>query len=271
MRVAHQENWGIKGAKDLVWQAPSLVMNPTADVAYIAKQYARDPVAAAAEYGAEFRDARNDFVSAKAIDACTEKGVFERPYDNSFRYRAFCDPAGGSGKDSFTLAISHDQKGLRKLVNGPKVEQPEAGPWGILDHMSIWKPPFNPHDVARDIAQILRRYCLLQITGDPYGGGYVKESFRRHGIRYIVSKQNKSAIYTIALSLIMSGRAVLLDNDMLKKQLLGLERHVSRSGKDSIDHSSAPGSHDDLANAACGALAMVEKPRSGIRQITMRM
>ena len=134
-----------------------------------------------------------------------------------------------------------------------------------------WKPPFNPDDVARDIAQMLRGYCLNNVTGDPYGGGYVKESFSRVGIRYIVSKQPKSAIYTVALSLIMSGRAVLLDNDTLTKQLLGLERSVSKTGKDTIDHTKGATNHDDLANAACGALALVDKPVLRHRSITIRM
>ena len=34
-----------------------------------------------------------------------------------------------------------------------------------------------------------------------------------------------------------------------------LERRTSRSGKDSIDH--GPGGHDDLTNAAAGALGLV--------------
>jgi hypothetical protein len=37
---------------------------------------------------------------------------------------------------------------------------------------------------------------------------------------------------------------------------LGLERRTSRGGRDSIDH--APGSHDDLANAAAGAIVAAE-------------
>jgi hypothetical protein len=44
----------------------------------------------------------------------------------------------------------------------------------------------------------------------------------------------------------------LLDNSKLVAQLVGLERRTVRSGRDSIDH--GPGGHDDLANAAAGAL-----------------
>jgi hypothetical protein len=44
-----------------------------------------------------------------------------------------------------------------------------------------------------------------------------------------------------------------LDVPRLHAQLVGLERRTARGGRDSIDH--APGAHDDLANAAAGALA----------------
>jgi hypothetical protein len=49
----------------------------------------------------------------------------------------------------------------------------------------------------------------------------------------------------------------LLDNPRLTNQLLGLERRVARSGKDSIDH--APNAHDDLANAVAGAIISAQK------------
>jgi hypothetical protein len=52
-----------------------------------------------------------------------------------------------------------------------------------------------------------------------------------------------------------SGRCSLLDNVRLISQLCSLERRTTRSGKDSVDHS--PGAHDDVANAACGALVAV--------------
>jgi hypothetical protein len=44
----------------------------------------------------------------------------------------------------------------------------------------------------------------------------------------------------------------LLDLPRLTAQLVGLERRVSRGGRDSIDH--LPGGHDDVVNAVAGAL-----------------
>jgi hypothetical protein len=46
----------------------------------------------------------------------------------------------------------------------------------------------------------------------------------------------------------------LLDHPRLATQLVGLERRTARGGRDSIDH--APGAHDDIANAAAGALVL---------------
>jgi hypothetical protein len=46
-----------------------------------------------------------------------------------------------------------------------------------------------------------------------------------------------------------------------------LERRTSRAGRDSIDH--GPGEHDDVANAAAGALlaAMAKKPKMRVGAI----
>ena len=84
---------------------------------------------------------------------------------------------------------------------------------------------------------------------------------RKHGICYDVAPAPKSDLYGGLLPLVNSGRVKLLGNKRLITQLIGLERRTSRAGRDSIDH--APGGHDDLANAAAGALVMAceNKPR----------
>jgi hypothetical protein len=45
-------------------------------------------------------------------------------------------------------------------------------------------------------------------------------------------------------------------------QLVGLERRTARGGKDSIDH--CPGAHDDVANAAAGAIVTALKKGPGV-------
>jgi hypothetical protein len=82
-----------------------------------------------------------------------------------------------------------------------------------------------------------------------------KRKFRTYGIAYRVSDKTKSDIYGGGLlPLLNSGRVDLLDNQRLVTQLTSLERRTARGGRDSIDH--APGGHDDVANAAAGALLL---------------
>jgi hypothetical protein len=81
-------------------------------------------------------------------------------------------------------------------------------------------------------------------------------------IEYQVADRPKSDYYRDLLPLINSGKVELLDNARLIAQLCGLERRVSRVGKDSIDH--GPGSHDDLINAAAGALVLAQGSGSSL-------
>jgi hypothetical protein len=60
-----------------------------------------------------------------------------------------------------------------------------------------------------------------------------------------------------ALPMLLSGRARLLDDATLRRQLAGLERRVHVGGRESVSHAAAASAHDDVAAAACGALNAV--------------
>ena len=100
---------------------------------------------------------------------------------------------------------------------------------------------------------------MSEVTGDRWGGGFVQEKFQSNGIKYIVSERAKSEVYKELLPLLNSKRVELLDLPRLHAQLAGLERRTARGGRDSIDHaqgSGGAGAHDDLINAAAGALVI---------------
>jgi hypothetical protein len=109
--------------------------------------------------------------------------------------------------------------------------------------------------VVTDFAGLLRAYGISRITGDRYAGEWPRERFAVHGIQYEPSELTKSDIYRELLPLLNGGRARLLDHPRLASQLCSLERRTMRGGRDSIDH--RPGGHDDVANAAAGALVAV--------------
>ena len=233
---AFKDHYGQDGAPVLVWRAPTRAMNPSVPQAVIDEAYERDPASAAAEFGAEFRTDIETFVLPEVVEAATVFERFELPPVEGARYVAFTDPSGGS-QDSFTLAVAH--------VEGERV---------VLDAVRERRPPFSPEAVVEEFATMLKTYRCHEVTGDRYGGEWPREVFRKHGIKYRPSEKDKSTLYVEVLPAINSGRVELLDNARLINQLTRLERRTRRSGKDSIDH--APGAHDDLVNAAAGALVL---------------
>ncbi|MGB8607503.1 MAG: hypothetical protein WCE28_20960, partial [Bradyrhizobium sp.] len=76
----------------------------------------------------------------------------------------------------------------------------------------------------------------------------------KHGISYELCKQPKSDLFRDMRPLLNCGNITLPRHDRLIAQIVGLERRVSRAGRDSIDH--APGGHDDIANAVSGVVAI---------------
>jgi hypothetical protein len=220
----------------LIWKAPTRVMNPTVPQAFLNEKYEDDPVAANAEYGAEFRVDIDTFLGRESLDAAITRDVHELPFVPGLPYKAFCDPSGGSS-DSFTLAIGHVDPQSRH---------------GVLDVLRERRPPFSPESVVVEFAALLREYRIHHVKGDYYGGEWPTDRFKAHGITYVVAKKRKSDIYLEFLPLVNAHRVELLDERRLYNQLLGLERRTARGGHESIDHT--PGSHDDLANVTAGLL-----------------
>lgn len=226
----------------LVAKGPSLTFNSTLSQRVVDRAYTRDPSAAAAEYGGEFRADIEAFVSRETVEACVAAGVFERPPQDGVRYFAFVDPSGGSA-DSMTLAIAHQQ-----------------GRGAVLDLVRERKPPFSPEAVAEEFCQAIRAYGLAEATGDAYGGLWPREAMARHGVTYKLSELPKSGLYQAMLPALNSAQVELLDVPGLVTQIASLERRVARGGRESIDH--PPHGHDDVANAVAGVVFLA-LPKAG--------
>ena len=252
---AHRRHFGKDHDPVLVVQADTKTMNPTIPQSVIDRAYERDPLSAAAEYGAEFRSDVAGFLSPDWIDRAVRPGQSElAPLSwlngHTIRYQAFADPSGG-GRDAFTLAISHR--------DGESV---------VLDVLRGRRPPFDPSSVVADYAKLLKQYRCFSVVGDRYAGEWVVEAFRKHGITYQPSELSKNELYLEAEPLFATGAVRLLDLRVLQTELLQLERRTGRSGRDSVDH--PPSGHDDFANAACGALVQtVKAKRHAVRMVKL--
>ena len=231
-------DWYGKPEGPLVWSAPTVVMHPSVDREDLEAERIKDPIAFEAEYGEEFRSDVAAFVPLEVVRSAVSEGVRERPRKSGVIYRAFCDPAGGTGSDSMTLAIAHTE-----------------GDRGVLDVIREIRPPFDPETAVEEFAQTLRDYGVAQVRGDHYAGSWPTRRFLHHGIQYITSEAAKSRIYLEWLPILNGSRCDLLDEPRLIFQASTLERRTSRVGKDTIDH--PPGGHDDVVNVAAGALVMV--------------
>jgi hypothetical protein len=233
---AHKKHFGINGDPILVWQGSTLEMNPNVDPEFIQQAYEEDPQAAAAEFGAEFRPDLDTYVPREVVEGCVGDYI-ERAYDGKYQYRAFVDVAGGSGQDSYTLAIAHDEKDLM-----------------VIDAIRETRPRFNPEDVTDEYCRLLNSYRIRFVTGDRYAGSWPAEQFRKRSITYKTSEKSKSELYVDSLPVLNAGRVTIPNSQRLVAQLCGLERRTGRgTGRDIVDH--GPNGHDDVANVVAGVLA----------------
>lgn len=231
----YRRHFGQDGSPILVIQADTRTMNPKVPQRVIDQAMERDPIAAMAEYYAQFRNDVGTYLDAELIARAVETGRRERAPSHR-RYHAFADPSGGK-HDRFTWAIAH--------VEGNRM---------VLDLIRGVTPPFDPSVVVRECVNDCTRYHCSSVTGDKYAGQWVVEAFERQGITYWHSEQSKSEIYLESLPLFTTGAVDILDFQPLLIELQQLERRTSKNGRDSVDH--PPNGHDDYANAACGALVL---------------
>lgn len=228
----------------LIWkEASPRMLNPTIKQSVIDKAMAEDPAAARSEWLAEFREDLEQIFSLEAVERCVVPGRTEQPPIKGTQYYGFIDPSGGRA-DSFTLAISHRSK---------------AG-HAVLDVLREHRPPFRPADVVKAMSTELKSYGLSEVTADAWGGEWPAQEFLNHGVTVKMSELVKSDLYLNLLPKVSDASLELLDSKRLVSQLVGLERRTRTGGRDKVDH--YPGGHDDLANAAAGALVEASKATS---------
>ena len=242
----HRKHYGREETTTLVWQASAPQMNPTLPADYLARMALDDPEAYQSEVLGQFRAGVATVFEDESLHACVEGGIRERAWQQGRAYYGFCDPASGSGKDAFTFAIAHHHE--------------EAA---VLDVVRVWRPPFNPSGVIVELASLCRTWGITRVGGDSYAPGFVAEQFRINGLTYEPSAFTRSDLYLSLLPLVNAGCVRLLDHPELLRELRGLERRQGLGGRDRVDH--RPGAHDDMANAAAGALVNVTSVRPGPR------
>jgi hypothetical protein len=155
-------------------------------------------------------------------------------------------PLGGTGSDSFELAIGHRLYDRAGTV--------------IIDALYERKPRFVPAQVITEYAQILKSYGIGEIQGDKFAGGFHADEWKRNGIQFTPCERTTSENYLYALPMLLAGRVRLIDSATLRNQLVSLERRITPAGHETVSHPQVASAHDDCATAVCGALSMSGLP-----------
>jgi hypothetical protein len=155
------------------------------------------------------------------------------PVEEGIKYHAFVDMSGGS-KDDAALGIAHFDTD-RKVAVLDLVES-QTG-----------RPPFSPRAAMKKFITLMQGYGIRKVHGDGYAGHVFREDFGTAGIAYQKCRPTASNLFELLEPKINAGEVELLDLAKLQEQLLTL---VIRGGK----YGHQPGDHDDIANAAAGAI-----------------
>jgi hypothetical protein len=232
----YRQHFGKNGAPVLIWQSDTRTMNPNISQEFIDAQIELDPEAGRSEWGGLFREDISQAFPFELVQGCIIPGRVELTRVSGVTYRSFDDPMGGRG-DSWAKAIAHRER--------DKV---------VIDLVRAWPLATGVHDIAKESAEIGKRYGCKSTVGDNYAGEWPKEALAEHGVAYERCELTKSDLYLAAIPLMSSKRVELLDNDRMVKEFRRLERKRGRGGKDAIQDG---GRHDDLANAIAGAINVI--------------
>ena len=227
----------------ICWFAPSRMMNPRLPASVEDDAMAEDAPRARAEFLNVWREDVSDFAPIDVIEAVTDFGVHERPPKRGVRYVAYADAAGGTGADSYTLAIAH---------------QDPDGTY-VLDVLRERKPRFVPAAVIQEFAGLLRAYYVGEVVGDNYASGFHTGHYAENYVRYRTCDHTTSENYQRALPLLLAKTCRLIDHPFLRTQISSLERTLLPGGGEKISHPKVASAHDDLAAAALGALTVLAR------------
>jgi hypothetical protein len=234
----HRDYFGVDSDDILVVQGPSTTFNPTLKQAAVDASIADDPEGATSEWEASFRTDLAAFFDEATIEAAVDR---DRPLElppRAHQYAAFVDPSGGR-HDPFTICIGH-----------------EEGDSFVADVVRGTKPPFDPQEVVKSYAALLKDYNITEVTGDGYSEAWIETAFQDQGIAYKRSELKKSQLYLESLPLFTRGAISIPDHQQLLRELRLLERQTHRGGRDTIDHPKR--GSDDFANVVCGAAATIK-------------
>jgi hypothetical protein len=237
----YKQYWGQANSPVLVFQGPTELYFPGYSKKKLEAAMRKDPVAYEQEYLARFRTDLSAMYDPAMIDRAVNP---DRPMELPFRAikgmrAAFVDVAGGGGKDSYAVALGR--------VEGEKI---------IVEAVRSRAPKFNPEEVTREYAELLKSYGIHEAYGDKFSGDFALNIFAKNNITYKRAEKTKSELYLEAEAAFNAGRVELPNRETMLTQLKALVRKARSGGRDSVDTDT--GMPEDEANVVCGLIDLLK-------------
>jgi hypothetical protein len=253
----YRELHGCDDSDDSIcWFAPSQVMNSRLPASAIEQAMANNAARARAEFLNIWREEGDDLFALDVLEGSTDYDVLERPPKPGIPYVCYADPASGTGKDSYGLAIAHLEADQARTA--------------VLDVVRARQPKFSPAAViATELAPLLRQYGITEVHGDRYAIGFHIDEWQRNGFRFIPCERTTSENYLGLLPLLLSSRSRLINTAIGRSQLASLERVVQSGGREIVRHPQVDSAHDDVAAVIAGALVTASQASLGMSAVSM--
>jgi hypothetical protein len=181
----------------------------------------------------------SNYLERSIVEQAVMKGVPRKGALPICRYVCHVDAAGGTGQDSFAIAIGHKMSdGRREIV--------------ALDALHEIRPKFNPDEAVRQCADLMRAYGITSAYADTYATPWVASAFAKYGITIVTCPLSSSEIYLHSIAAWTAGRVHMLDQERAIHQLSTLKRKIGQAGRETVTH--VRGAHDDLAVVVSGVI-----------------
>ena len=248
----------------LLHSSTAAIENPRINKTFLEREYARDPEAFEREALARFVDSISGFFNSNLLKIATEGAPTERlPITLSMRdknpqltiphYVAAIDPAFRNDSFAFTIVHLDLNQGI------------------VQDYVQRFTPipgiPLNPSDVLNNIIPTLYKYGIKTIYSDQYQLESMQELARARGIHIECVQftgSSKARIFGTLRNLVNQQKLKLLNHEETLKELLFLEKHLTRQG--AVQITAPPGKHDDMATVLALAAYKAVQMRPAIPQ-----
>ncbi len=244
-------NEGFKIKERLTVRGGTLAMNPHISKKFLKKEKERDIDNFNREYNAIFAETKSSYFTYDDIIRGLVIAGNVKPKEGVV-YECGIDQSGLSGRDRFSLAISHREDDV-----------------SLVDFTRSWQTK-DQDRIMSEIKVLKELYGFTSVSIDRYAGGWVKGALQKIGL-VVEFREALPIIYSNFKSLLIATRLRLPDNLELKRGLIQTIAYYSKSNALSITHPRNKFGHSDLTDAVVTAIYLTSKKPNRPKRKTQRI